>query len=147
MSSPLQGAELGYFGNIWVRQNLLAKAGTETIGHKHLFDHVSLLSQGRVRVHVEGYEPKEFSAPTFIVIRKEHNHKFTALEDNTIWYCVFAIRDLDGEPINELYDPRRHDPLSSHPVTDDYWDNVRALESRSTHEHGVQEPSSTSPTP
>lgn len=135
MTNPLQSAELGYFGNIWVRQNLLAKAGTETVGHKHKFDHVSLLAQGKVRVHVEGHEPKEFTAPTFIVIRKEYNHKFTALADNTIWYCVFAIRDLNGEPIDELYNPHLHDPLSSELVPDEYWDNVRAMEARTTHEH------------
>lgn len=135
MTNLLQSAELGYFGNIWVRQNLLAKAGTETVGHKHRFDHVSLLAQGKVRVHVEGHEPKEFTAPTFIVIRKEHNHTFTALTDDTMWYCVFALRDLDGEPIDELFDPKRHDPMSASAVSDDYWARASALDARSTHEH------------
>lgn len=107
-------SNLGYFGNIWVRQNLLEKAGDSNGGgHKHKFDHVSLLTQGKVSVEIEGYPAKEFTAPTFIVIRKEHNHKFTALEDNTNWYCVFALRDLDGEPIDELFDPSIHDPMSA----------------------------------
>jgi hypothetical protein len=88
--------ELGYFGNIWVRQNYLEKAGEAHPGHKHNFDHVSLLASGKVRVTVEGYPPKEFTAPTFIVIKKEHNHHFEALEDGTLWYCVFALRDIDG---------------------------------------------------
>jgi len=88
--------ELGYFGNIWVRQNYLEKAGEAHPGHKHNFDHVSLLASGKVRVTVDGYPPKEFSAPTFIVIKKEHNHHFEALEDGTLWYCVFALRDVEG---------------------------------------------------
>lgn len=133
MSNPLTQAELGYFGNIWVRQNLLEKTGTSTVGHKHKFDHVSLLTQGRVQVHVEGYEPREFSAPTFIVIRKEHNHTFTALADNTIWYCVFALRDLNGEPISDLFDPVRHDPMSSASVPNNYWDRANELNARTTH--------------
>ena len=127
--------ELGYFGNIWVRQNLLEKAGqTNGGGHEHKFDHVSLLSQGKVKVEIEGYPAKEFTAPTFIVIRKEHKHKFTALEDNTLWYCVFALRDLDGEPIDELFSPEIHDPMCSHSVPDGYWKKAAELDEKTTHE-------------
>ena len=36
--------ELGFFGNIWVRQHFLEKAGDVIDGHKHHFDHVSLLT-------------------------------------------------------------------------------------------------------
>ena len=94
--------QLGYFGNIWVRQNFIARAGDASEGHAHHFDHVSLLATGRVRVEVDGYDPKEFTAPTFIMVKKEYIHKFTALEDNTLWYCVFALRDLDGE-VTDIY--------------------------------------------
>jgi hypothetical protein len=94
---------LGYFGNIWVRQNYLHQAGEYVDGHLHAFDHVSLLTQGKVRVEIEGFEPKEFTAPTFIVIKKEYKHKFTALEDKTLWYCVFALRDINGE-VTDIYD-------------------------------------------
>ena len=107
----MKSFELGFFGNIWVRQHDLKKAGEFIDGHKHHFDHVSLLTSGRVMVEVDGHPPKEFVAPTFIVIRKEHNHKITALEDDTLWYCVFALRDVDGSPI-EIYEGR-HDPLSA----------------------------------
>lgn len=95
-NQQIQGHELGYFGNIWVRQNILKKVGHCFNGHKHHFDHVSLLATGKVLVEVEGFDPSEFTAPTFIIIKKEHIHKFTALEDNTLWYCVFALRDIDG---------------------------------------------------
>jgi hypothetical protein len=89
--------EMGYFGSIWVRQNWLEKAGEDNGGgHTHHFDHVTLLARGSVRVEVEGYPPKDFHAPTFVVIKKEHKHKFTALEADTLYYCVFALRDVDG---------------------------------------------------
>lgn len=103
--------ELGYFGNIWVRQNVLDKSGTSFGGHKHHFDHVSLLTKGSVRVEVDGFEPKKFKAPTFIVIKKDHEHNFIALEDDTQWYCVFALRDLDGE-VTDIYGDN-HNPLSA----------------------------------
>jgi hypothetical protein len=101
--TPGDAGVFGYFGNIWVRQNFLPKAGDSNGGgHTHHFDHVSLLAQGSVRVEVEGCAPKDFHAPTFIVIKKEHKHKFTALEDNTLWYCVFALRDIDGN-VTDFY--------------------------------------------
>jgi hypothetical protein len=103
--------QLGFFGNIWVRQNVIGKSGDFVEGHKHEFDHVSLLTSGSVEVEVEGYGPKKFVAPTFIVIKKEYMHKFTALEDDTVWYCVFALRDLDGE-VTDIYGPE-HNPLSA----------------------------------
>ena len=40
--------ELGYFGNIWVRQNVLELAGEEFDGHEHKFDHVTLLVSGKI---------------------------------------------------------------------------------------------------
>lgn len=95
--------EIGYFGNIWVRSNLLEKKGdTNGGGHLHHFDHVSLLVKGSVEVEVEGQEPKIYTAPKFIVVKKEHKHKFTALEDGVIWYCVFALRDVDGN-VTDVY--------------------------------------------
>lgn len=94
--------ELGYFGNIWVRSNILKKAGDATEGHYHVFDHVSLLIQGKVRVETVGSDHyNEFEAPTFIVIDKDVRHRFIALTDECIWYCVFAVRNLKGEIANE----------------------------------------------
>ena len=124
---------LGYFGNVWVRQNTLKNIGdTNGGGHKHKFDHVSLLTQGKVKVEIEGYPAKEFIAPTFIVVRKEHNHKFIALENDTVWYCIFALRDLDGQPIEELFDPEKNDPLSHRAVPNDYWDKLKELDNKTT---------------
>lgn len=118
--------ELGYFGNIWVRQNVLEKAGETHGGHKHKFDHITLLCRGRMSVEVDGYPPKEFKAPTFIVIRKEHNHKITALEDGTLYYCVFALRDIDGKVVDAIYG-NNYDPLSAAMVDEDYWEKAKQI--------------------
>ena len=104
---------MGYFGNIWVRSHTFAKVGdTNDGGHKHNFDHVTLLAVGSVLVEVEGFEPKEFYAPTFITVSKDHRHKFTALTDDVVYYCVFAMRDLDGEVTDIVAD--MNSPLVPH---------------------------------
>jgi quercetin dioxygenase-like cupin family protein len=61
-----------------------------------------MLISGKVKVEVDGYAPTEFTAPTFIVIKKDIEHKFTALEDNSAWFCVFALRDVDGN-VTDIY--------------------------------------------
>lgn len=118
--------DLGYFGNIWVRQSTLVNAGDTAGGHKHHFDHVTLLTSGKVSVEVEGKEPKEFTAPTFMVMRKELKHKITALAPNTAYYCVFALRDLDGEVIGDVYGAHNDpNPLSAAAVVED--EEARAI--------------------
>jgi hypothetical protein len=95
--------QMGYFGNIWVRSHYFAKAGdTNGGGHYHHFDHVTLLAVGSVLVEVDNELPKEFHAPTFIVIPKDSKHKFTALTDGVVYYCVFALRDENGE-LTDMY--------------------------------------------
>lgn len=118
--------ELGYIGNVWVRQNVLEKAGDVSQGHKHLFDHVTLLAKGKVEVMVEGHSPREFEAPTFITIKKEHAHRFTALTDDVLWYCVFAIRDIDGDVTDII--PETSLPWFIDHVADDYWEKKHKLE-------------------
>ncbi len=87
--------EMGDFAGIWVRKMFYEKAATVYEGHKHNHDHLSLLANGRVIIEVEGYEPKEFIAPTFVIIRKNKEHKITAMEDGTTWFCLFN-HDPDG---------------------------------------------------
>lgn len=118
--------ELGFFGNIWVRQNVLELAGESFDGHEHKFDHVTLLVSGKVSVQIKDDPPKEFTAPTFIVIRKEQQHKITALEDKTIYYCVYALRNLDGE-VMEIFG-EQHDPESANTRSDGYWEKVKQIE-------------------
>ena len=121
--------QMGYYGNVWVRSHHFAKKGdTNGGGHKHNFNHVTLLAVGSVLCEVEGQTPKTFDAPTFIVIDKDHNHKFTALTDDVIYYCVFALRDLDGN-VGDLYDPS-NSPMDETPfetrITDEEYEKLQA---------------------
>jgi hypothetical protein len=87
----------GFVGNIWVLQHYLELTGDTNGGHAHTHDHITLLTTGSVQVSVNDGEPKVFTAPTFIIIKKGLRHKLVALEDNTNYFCVFAMRDIDGD--------------------------------------------------
>lgn len=119
--------EHGFVGNVWVRQNWLLRAGDTAGGHAHYHDHVSLLVKGSVMVSVDNAAPKRFNAPTYIVIKKQHRHQIVALEDDTVFYCVFAMRDIDGEVVDICQDanlplyPAGDSPEYTQAAPDHYW--------------------------
>lgn len=100
---------LGYFGNIWVRAHHFAKAGDIHRGHAHNFDHVSFLTKGSARVTVNDIIT-DYHAINFIVIDKGLSHSIQALEDNTEWWCVWAVRDTNGDVVDIVVDPTKHNP-------------------------------------
>lgn len=126
--------QLGCFGNIWVRSHYFAKAGgTNGGGHKHHFDHVTMLAVGSVDVEVEGKGTKRFDAPTFIVIPKDHKHKFTALTDGVVYYCVFALRDEVGE-VTDIYSGDNAPYSAVVEDEEEARNRLRELNAKTTHE-------------
>lgn len=88
--------------NLWLRQMHFAKAGDRNEGHVHNFDHMTLLAKGSVTVDVDG-QLSEFSAPQMIYIAKGKRHFLVAKEDDTVAYCVHALRT--GEREEDILDP------------------------------------------
>lgn len=86
--------------NLWLRQMHFKNAGDRNEGHVHNFDHITLLAKGSVTVDVEG-KLTDFAAPHMIYIQAGKAHYLIAKEDDTVAYCVHAIRDAEGE----LMDP------------------------------------------
>lgn len=87
--------------NVWIKL-ISFKKGDVMEGHKHIFDHPHLLTQGSVEIDIEG-EKTTFKAPHIIFIQKDKIHSITALEDNTVGACIHAIRD--GNDIGDIIDP------------------------------------------
>ena len=80
--------------NVFVKLHHFLKVGDTHEGHAHMFDHITLLSAGSVKmVHDKG--EAEYKAPHLIVTPKGIKHQFTALEDNTVFCCIHAIREKD----------------------------------------------------
>jgi quercetin dioxygenase-like cupin family protein len=93
---------LSCVASVYVRQMTFKKSGDVEIGHKHIFDHQTLVAKGSVTVEVDGNK-KTFTAPHIVFIKKNAVHELTALEDETIVYCIHALRD--GEDVCDIIDP------------------------------------------
>jgi quercetin dioxygenase-like cupin family protein len=78
------------------------KAGDCNEGHVHNFDHITLLSKGSVRVHVDEHTT-DFVAPHLIYIAAGKSHHIEALEDDCIASCLHALRT--GEREEDILDP------------------------------------------
>lgn len=84
------GVEVHHYkvGEIYAKQVQL-RAGRVLIGHRHDYDHLSILALGSVSVLVEGV-CTVYTAPAGIGIGKGKVHEVTALK-NSLWYCVHAV--------------------------------------------------------
>jgi quercetin dioxygenase-like cupin family protein len=90
--------EAAYYSDDTVIRTMFIPKGVLMAKHKHAYTHQSILISGRVRVHVEGYQPTEYSsAGTIIRIRAGVHHSVEALEDSE-WFCIHAAKHkMDGE--------------------------------------------------
>jgi len=95
--------KISLVANVWIKQLHFVNAGDVMEGHKHAFDHSTLLGNGSVKVTVNNQETI-FTAPTIIFIHAQNEHTFMALQENTVCYCIHAIRD--GEKVEDIVDPK-----------------------------------------
>jgi hypothetical protein len=100
MTQP--NVKLGLVSNLWSKQMHFVNAGDVMEGHSHVFDHLTLLAKGRLQVNVEGILT-EFDAPHMIYIHKDKIHELVSLEDNTVAFCIHALRDKDAS--GDILDP------------------------------------------
>lgn len=99
MSHPV--VHIGCVANLFSRMMHFQKAGDIEIGHTHQFDHLTLLAKGKLKVTVEDIST-EFTAPHMIYIHKDKVHELEALTDETVAYCIHALRDKEN---NDILDP------------------------------------------
>jgi quercetin dioxygenase-like cupin family protein len=94
-------------GNIFIRPNKLETAGAKIDGHKHNFDHTTIVFTGRVHVRatLENGTVREgdFAAGSHFLVRANVEHEITALDDNTVFWCVYSHRDPQGR-VSQVYE-------------------------------------------
>jgi quercetin dioxygenase-like cupin family protein len=90
---------ISYVDNVYVRQMHFHKANAFMDGHKHTYNHLTLLGKGKIKVIVNDKET-EYTAPHAIFIHKDFEHKLIALEDDTVAYCIHAVRDEAGDVLD-----------------------------------------------
>ena len=93
MSEPR--VDLKLVDNVFVKMHQFLNVGDTHHGHAHVFDHITLLATGKVLMKHDNGE-QEYTAPHLIVTPKGITHQFIALENNTVFCCIHAIRDGDG---------------------------------------------------
>lgn len=94
--------DLKIVDNVFVKLHYFKKAGDTHEGHRHNFDHITLLASGSVRM-IRGDEELEYIAPCLIVTPKGVEHQFTALSDHTVFCCIHAIRERNE--LDAIADP------------------------------------------
>jgi quercetin dioxygenase-like cupin family protein len=101
------GDDLGFQGNLYVRHLAFDVVGDTMDGHAHHFNHVTLLTRGIVDVRWRDadrvWQSRRYSAPAFIHVPAHIEHLFTAVEADTEAWCVFAVRDLTGQPLDHAH--------------------------------------------
>jgi len=90
--------------NVFTRIMHFEKKGDIEHGHKHVFDHATLVSTGSVLYEVlndseEVEASKVFVAPDMVFVKKDKFHRLTALEDNTVCGCIHALRTIEEDII------------------------------------------------
>jgi len=100
MSDPV--VHIGCVANLYSRMMHFKQAGDMEMGHMHQFDHLTLLAKGKLKVTVDGIAT-EFTAPHMIYIRADKVHELVALADETVAYCIHALRDGNG--VDDIIDP------------------------------------------
>lgn len=100
MTTP--NVQIACVANLWCKQMHFAQVGDTKDGHRHLFDHLTLLARGSVDVTVEGVVTA-FRAPAMIYIQASKEHSITATENDTVAYCIHALRD--GDTVGDILDP------------------------------------------
>jgi hypothetical protein len=95
-------------GNIFIRASELAKVGDKTVGHKHNFDHVTIIRKGRAVIRALNDKGKVIRevikdagslANGHVLIKADTLHEIEALEAGTVYWCIYAHRKIDGEVI------------------------------------------------
>lgn len=88
--------------DIAIRQIVVPYKGMRVLQHSHAYDHITLLTNGAVRLFVEGEDAGVIAAPKPITIRAGTKHTFEALEDNTVLYCIHNVMRTGKIDVLEL---------------------------------------------
>lgn len=93
--------KIAIISNLWTLMMSLEKGDIHK-GHSHTFDHTHLLTNGKVKITVDGKE-SIYEAPTQIMIRKGTKHSIECLSDRSLGWCIHAIRT--GTRVEDIIDP------------------------------------------
>jgi quercetin dioxygenase-like cupin family protein len=92
--SELAEPNISIVNDAFIKQMVFRKAGDRVMTHAHVYDHQSLLATGRLKLTIDG-EESYWQAPSILVIQAGKYHLMEALDDQTVAYCIHAIKGAD----------------------------------------------------
>lgn len=102
MNDPI--SFIGACHNVFIRQMHFVKKDDCEVQHEHEFDHVTLIAKGSVKVICNG-EYTTFTAPHMVYLKANTKHGMTALEDDTVAYCIHAMGNSSKKYIDDIITP------------------------------------------
>ncbi len=88
-------------GNIFIRPSGFLHAGKTMPRHRHNFDHTTIVFSGSLRIVPDDGPPAVLKAPAEYLVKAGVEHEITALEDGTVYWCVYSHRSANGEVVQE----------------------------------------------
>jgi hypothetical protein len=110
--------KIGCASNIYIRSMTFHNIEDIETGVITDFDHIALLSSGSVEITVKDIITS-FDAPHMILIKRGLDHKFKALEANTVIHQIHTIRETSSDNVlDPLQIPYEANPrlVSSRPL-------------------------------
>lgn len=77
------------------------REGESVVTHKHKYDHLSILAEGKCVFTADGEVPRTYTAPACINVIAGKNHGITAIEDS-VWYCIHATEETDESKLDKV---------------------------------------------
>lgn len=100
MSLDFSPSVVHHFAEGLYAKQMVIPAEHFIVQHKHAYDHISILANGRAAVDVDD-EITHYEAPACINIEAGKHHTIIALTD-VVWFCVHATQETDPEKIDNV---------------------------------------------
>lgn len=115
----MNATDLKLVDNVFVKMMHLRAIGDTQGGHAHVFDHITLLATGSVKMKHNNGE-REFTAPHLIVTPKGISHEFIATTNDVLLCCIHAVRDgdtVDDVAAQDITPEQAQELLNQFPLT------------------------------
>jgi quercetin dioxygenase-like cupin family protein len=94
-------SELTLYAGIYLRTWVVADRGTMLPQHAHVWDHISFVVSGVVRIWRGDELLGDFAGPHAVKIAAREKHRFLTLSDRVTIACIHAVGEAEDVDIAE----------------------------------------------
>lgn len=100
MKKELKVIKHHFFGGVYCKEMIIPE-DCHVVTHKHLYDHMSVLTKGCVIVTADG-EQETYYAPVVIEIKAGIEHSVLPVNGDAHWLCIHATSCKDVDNIDNV---------------------------------------------